>query len=110
MREYPRMLFKEKKTLVVYDEQQEFDAGEVGYVNHKDPEIAKKKEEAGKGVLRVNPRELAEKEKKEKENAELAKIEAMQDSLIERAKKKLKAEFTEKKKRKPKEVVNGSDS
>lgn len=105
------MLFKDKKTLIVHDEQQEYDAGVLGYVNHRDPEVAKKKEAAGKGVLRENPSELLEKAKKEKENAELAKIEKMQDSLIERAKEKLKKEMQPKKKeKKPKEVVDGKNS
>lgn len=111
MRQYPRMLYKESITLIVHDEQQEYDAGVLGYECHKDPEIAKKKEEAGKGVLKVNPSELIEKEKKKKENAELAKIEEMQDSLIERAKEKLKKELMPKKKGpKPKEVLDGKNS
>jgi len=112
MRQYPRIVFKDDHRLKVLTEQEEYDAGVLGYVTHKDPEVAKRKEEAGKGILRVNPMELEEQARKEKENAELAKIEKMQDSLIERAKEKLKKEFSEKKKpgRKPKEVVDGSDS
>jgi hypothetical protein len=110
MRQYPRALYKDGSRIKVFTEQEEYDAGVLGYECHSNPEKAKEKEKAGKGVLRVNPMELIEQEKKEKENAQLAQIEKMQDSLIERAKEKIKKELQKKPGRKPKEVVNGTDS
>ena len=105
MRQYPRMMYKDKASMIVTTEQEEYDAGVLGWLNHRDPEVAKRKEKEGKGILRVNPMEVEAQAKKEKENAELAKIEKMQDSLIERAKKKLKEEAKPKKK-----VVDGKNS
>ena len=97
MRLYPRRLHKgNDEKILVNDEQEEYEAGLLGYERHRNPEVNAREKGTDKEVLRVNPeleKHRLEEEKAKQFNADL--LEVAKKAIVEDAKKSLQEEDKE---------------